>query len=927
MRKIIVSIIIIGMLLATVIPSTIGEVATNEKQTEPYGQISELPNLDFPFIPKYVPGEIIIKFKDSSSLQISGSSSGIVTTGIASVDEINLKYKVASAEKLLKQESVPLLSNVYIFSFSTDESVYSAVGDFEKDNNVEYAEPNYIYHLCAEKQGQDIINPNTIIPNDPYFDVQWPLNNIGQDYPSDGRFTHPGTPDCDIDAPEAWGIETGDDDVVVAVIDTGVDYTHPDIKENIWINTEEDINHNGKFDNWPKWLGGDLDGKDNDENGFIDDVIGWNFGGSIGLGISDNNNPMDKFGHGTHCAGIIGAVGNNNIGISGICWSCKIMPIKLGYPLLQEKSIIRGIIYAADNGADVMSMSFGGSFYSELLYDAIDYAYNKGVVIVAAAGNEGTDSPLFPAAFDNVIAVAATDSKDQKTNFSNYGSWVDVAAPGVDILSLRAKDTDMYGDGTHIVDGNYYISCGTSMACPHVAGLAALLLSKNECPSMVETLITNTADPVSSTDYIGSGRINAYNALQRKPAVAILNNPSDWTDVKGVVEITGTAWGEVFQYYTVSYGKSKEPESWTEIANSTLIVQDGVLAMLDTNGLDDGLYIVKLLVTCSDGVYEDTIQIVVNNEENTIHVDDDNVNGPWDGTVEHPFKNIQDGVDEAGKKDTIYVHNGNRYYGKVLIYKSVNLIGENKDTTNIVGNVYVRSRGISVGVTISGFTIQCGSVRAAASTIFLGTSSGNCINGNNIKEGYIGIYIVGASDSCISENNITDIRGIHDDGVGILGQLSYNNKIYHNNFIDNSRNAQDWGNDDWDDGSEGNYWDDYKGFDILPPYGIGDTPYFIFPYITGNRDRHPLMKPYENGADNNPSVQNNQQQSSPTSQTQPSSQPSTQPSGTTTQSTAGSTTTGSQPSSTTIQQSVSTTPASTPVTTTTTATSTATTSR
>lgn len=411
MKKKIVLLIVIGLLLIPL--SVIGENAVVEPLCNQREQLQFLTGQDFPLSPEYVTSELIVKFKNNIEVSISASSGlnqiigdvsatfpkGILKTGIESIDMLNKEFNVNAAEKLIEDDSVPELLNVYIFSIDEDVNVFSAAEAYMNDTSVEYAEPNYIYHYC-------------IIPNDPYFNDQWALHNTGQSG---------GTPDADIDAPEAWDIETGSSDVVIAIIDSGVDYTHPDISNNIWINEDEDRNHNGKFDKWPWWLKkngvyGDINRKDDDGNGYADDIIGWEFAGKYG--IIDDNDPMDTLGHGTICAGISGAVGNNGIGISGVSWNCKIMPVKVGSKTIRLSNVVRGIIYAAKNGADVISMSLGGLSSSEAAYDAIKYAYSQGSVLVAGAGNIDTDIGFFPAAYDEVIAVAATNSTDEKAEFS-----------------------------------------------------------------------------------------------------------------------------------------------------------------------------------------------------------------------------------------------------------------------------------------------------------------------------------------------------------------------------------------------------------------------------------------------------------------------------------------------------------------------------
>jgi subtilisin family serine protease len=342
------------------------------------------------------------------------------------------------------------------------------------------------------------INVTNAIPDDPYFDLQWNLHNTGQSNPYSGE----GTMDCDIDAPEAWEIETGETDVIIAIIDCGIDYTHPDLEDNIWIN-EDEISDNGI---------------DDDNNGFIDDIRGWNF-------FDDNNDLLDQGGHGTAHAGVAAAVGNNGIGISGVAWNCKIMPIHCvdEFDYGTSEDISEGIRYAVDNGARVISMSFGKyEEYGNEVREAIEYADNANVVLVAAAGNDGYDLKLYPAGYEQVIAVGGTDNKDNKMdcrrfglNFiSNYGDWVDVAAASVDIYLTLPTYSVSYNDLIGVKQDYDYMS-GTSFSGPQVAGLAGLLLSKNPTleSDQIKAIICDNVDPYHSDTYIGTGRINAAKAL------------------------------------------------------------------------------------------------------------------------------------------------------------------------------------------------------------------------------------------------------------------------------------------------------------------------------------------------------------------------------------------------------------------------------
>ncbi len=667
--------VVIGLFVGVSITPSLGSVSIKKQRSTDFVEIAESIVKDYDEIDNieidnfslyselnsyFEPGEFIVKFKEEINMVISEKTERTLQTGIRSLDELNKNYLVSSYEKIFNSTSDCTFSNIYRFNMKEDANVLIAIEEYSKNPYVEYAVPNYIFHYCN-------------VPDDPYYSMQWPLDNIGQEYPWDGRFNNPpGIIDCDIDAPEAWDIETGSSDVVVAIVDSGVDYSHPDLAENIWINPDEDINNNEKFDNWPSWLKkngvyGDIDKKDNDGNGFKDDVVGWDFSGHLdpeGIVINGSNDPMDNHGHGTHCAGIVAAVTNNNNGIAGISWNSKIMPIKAGKGGgLNLNGAVSGIKYAVDNGANIISMSWASlgllpkleNIMSKLLKEVLDYAYINNVILVAAAGNFPIDRGVcnsYPACYDNVITVAATNSNDEIASFSSYGLPVDVAAPGVDILSLRAKNTDMYGNEVNIFNENYYIASGTSMACPHVSGIAALILSKKPdlTPMEIRTILRSSTDKMNSSDYAGIGRVNANKALQKAyPVIAKINSSLKVEEVIGSVKINGSAIGEGFQKYIVEYGKGVYPEVWVKIYNSTEKKENELLAIWDTSNLEEAVYTVRLKVICNQEIYEDRTMFLVNKICNTFFVDDD---GGKD------FIDIRSAINHAGNGDTIYVYNG-----------------------------------------------------------------------------------------------------------------------------------------------------------------------------------------------------------------------------------------------------------------------------
>ena len=312
-----------------------------------------------------------------------------------------------------------------------------------------------------------------------------------------------------INAENAWKLSTGQG-AVVAVLDTGVDYNHPELASQIWHNTLE-------------IPGNEID---DDNNGYVDDYTGWDFVGSNYENNTEDNDVIDGNGHGTHVSGIIAAEKNSE-GIVGVAPDAKILPVKVvdDTGCGTADMIAEGIRYAIDMGIRIMSISLGGLGAPSIVIDAIDYAISKGAIIIVAAGNELCDASLcYPAGLNGVVTVAATDYSDKVASFSNFGNTIDVAAPGVDILSLRASGTDMYEDGgQHFVPGGdaaaqYCWANGTSMATPFVSGLAALMLSQEPALTLADftrRLRFSSVDlGTAGFDYhYGWGRIDAFAAL------------------------------------------------------------------------------------------------------------------------------------------------------------------------------------------------------------------------------------------------------------------------------------------------------------------------------------------------------------------------------------------------------------------------------
>ncbi len=488
---------------------------------------------------QWVPGELIVKFKPG----VSSAQKALLVPGQKVKD-----FRLIGAEHWK-------IGN---------ESVVRAVAALEANPNVEYAEPNYILHAYET-------------PNDPMFGQLWGMNNTGQ---ADGGGT-PGTVDADIDAVEAWDVFTGSSSVVVAVIDTGVDYTHPDLAANAWTNPGE--------------IAGN--GIDDDANGFIDDVHGWDF-------ANDDNNPMDDNDHGTHCSGTIGGVGDNGVGVAGVNWNVKIMGLKFltSGGSGSTDDAVSCIEYATMMGVDVMSNSWGGGGFSQALLDAIVAANAADIFFVAAAGNSGSNNDVtanYPSNYDspNVIAVMATNNRDERVVepgwwSSSYGATtVDVAAPGLYIVSS--------------VPGGYDNFSGTSMATPHVAGAMAMLRGRFPGITVADgkALLMNIGnDPVPALSglCVTGGRLNLLRLIgdpDETPPSAVIDlavgtAASNWLQLNwtapGDDDIVGTASSYDVRYAAAPIVDQAGWDAATQVTGEPDPAVYGTAETMQVNGLTAG---------------------------------------------------------------------------------------------------------------------------------------------------------------------------------------------------------------------------------------------------------------------------------------------------------------------------------------------------
>jgi hypothetical protein len=537
----------------------------------------------------HVPGELVVK------LRSQGAGFQAEAAMLSALDKALGPNAVV---KLRKFATDPALTTIRI---AHDADLARAIVALRAEPAVEFAEPNLLFH--AFDDGEPAAAGASDLPNDPDLPKTWGIHNTGQVDPTGQA----GKAGADIDVVPLWqeGFH-GSSKILVAVIDTGMDWDHPDLKANLYTNPGE--------------IAGN--GVDDDHNGFIDDVHGWNF-------VSNTNDSRDDHDHGTHVSGTIGAQGNNGIGVAGVNWEVSLLPVKFldsnGSGSLD--AAVESINYARIMKAHVMSNSWGGGGYSDALKQAIQKASDAGVLFVAAAGNESADNdgtPTYPAGYDvpNVVSVAATDNSDKIASFSNYGGkTVHVAAPGVNVYST-------------VRDSKYNTFSGTSMATPHVSGIAALLWSANPGWSAadIKTRLIATSDPVQGLrrKVLSHGRVNAYNAFHDIVPPSQDPPESSWKNVSGTVESahpyansydhSWTIQEPGAKYIRVHFQKVEVEANYDKVYFQTPggdVVEDltGTLSDYTTDYVKGDTAVIRLTSDASNNAYGfrvDRIQVIMN---------------------------------------------------------------------------------------------------------------------------------------------------------------------------------------------------------------------------------------------------------------------------------------------------------------------------
>lgn len=525
--------------------------------------------LFFLFISSIYPQKtFFIKYKDHVSRNIL--SEKIVTNNIIpeglnnSLFKLSADYKVEWFARNIAK-SIPGLNSILKVTFQNNMDITTVTNLSKYDTDIEYIQEAHV--LKTET-----------IPNDSLVNEQWALSKIK--------------------AFDSWNISKGIDTVLLAIIDTGIDYLHPDLKNKIFINSAET-----GLDN----LGRDKrnNGIDDDQNGFIDDYQGWDFVDRVGFPydttggdyLSWDNDPMDDHFHGTYVAGIAAAQTNNTIGIAGTAPDIKVLNARTFDPTGngEEDDAAAAILYAVQMGAKVINMSFGDNSFSMVLRDVIRYAYSRNVVLIASAGNSNSALPHYPSGYSEVISVGNSTPEDYVSSNSNYGSTLDLVAPGTNIVSTTKG-------------GGYLNSGGTSASAPFVSATAALILSLNNFSNEeVKQILKSSCDDILEPGWdlrSGSGRLNINRALSiLAPAEIKINYPfEDFTTNKDSLVINISVISPYFLKYDLFLGRGLNPTEWTSLKTDqqNQVVKEDIYR-LSLNNLPDSAYTIRLTVTQNNG--------------------------------------------------------------------------------------------------------------------------------------------------------------------------------------------------------------------------------------------------------------------------------------------------------------------------------------
>ncbi|MCL5992149.1 MAG: S8 family serine peptidase, partial [Bacteroidetes bacterium] len=544
----------------------------------------------------------IIKLKTAYSQATSDYLSTLNIQGASTFNSCLNYFNEIKNEKILSSETNQRIEElrkyitINIPSGIDSEKLLSMI---KNNYDIESIEPNYIYR----------IETTTDEPNDPLYKDQWALKIIN--------------------STKAWEKATGKG-IIVGIIDTGIDFEHPDLKNQLYINSKEDINHNGKFEPWSSeeirnGITGDFNNIDDDYDGFIDDVIGYDFVdqsfGNIGDYIEPDSIPYDEHSHGTTLAGVIAAERNNNIGISGLAYDSKLLAVRALDATGNGESddIANAIVYAALRGAKVLNFSFGEAFPSTIMHEAIKFAYSLGCVMTASSGNNNWQFPHYPSDYEEVISVGAITDKGQKSSVSNYGNRLALTAPGNDILTTTPG-------------GNYQKKSGTSYSAPYVSAASALLFELDSTlkPQDIKGILMASADDAGDIGwdiYYGAGILNVGKAVNTIGRTSLnisypVNDSYINKNNTPIIPIIGDVITPLFDSYQVFVGLGYNPDNWQPFSNIIISqkLQD-TLAVINFSSLPDTSSVIRILVNLKNGnTLEKRINIEILSNNNNFEV-------------------------------------------------------------------------------------------------------------------------------------------------------------------------------------------------------------------------------------------------------------------------------------------------------------------
>ncbi|MFC2103130.1 S8 family serine peptidase [Bacteroidota bacterium] len=521
--------------------------------------IISIPNL-------YSQNNYFIKYRNNVSTQEIDSK---ISTQIITPDGLNnpLEAQINKVDYLAKGlgREDEVLSRIVKVSFENSVNESSVFALQNLDPSIEYIQKSTTYKM-------------DFVPNDTLLGEQWALEKI--------------------QAFDAWEKTTGVDSVLLAIIDTGIDFLHPDLENKIYINSGETGTDNSGQDKRSNDI-------DDDGNGFVDDFRGWDFTDRAGFPFDSSggdyldwdNNPMDEHGHGTYIGGIAGAQANNITGIAGVAPNIQLVNLRAFDPsgFGEEDDVAAAILYAVQIGVKVINMSFGDNAFSLVLRDVVEFAYSQGVVLVGSSGNSGSNDPHYPSGYSSVISVGNSTREDFVAGSSNFGSTLDLVAPGSSIFTTSR-------------DNNYASINGTSAATPHVSATAALLLSLQSFTNEeIKQIIKSTTDDIGEPGWdlrSGAGRLNLSNALTViAPSVIKFNQPmQDFATLNDEIIINATILSPAFVHFSLYYGTGYNPSSWISlIENAQNQFSNQDISTLDITSLPDTVYALRLEVLLSNG--------------------------------------------------------------------------------------------------------------------------------------------------------------------------------------------------------------------------------------------------------------------------------------------------------------------------------------